>query len=102
MLLPIVFLASQALDRADALNETLTKCLFAAARAAGEEGQSADRFRARLRQSCLTEEASARAAAVSILMRRGLSRTEAEGNIDQALRQGRDAVLQAYSYREPR
>lgn len=97
----LMLLASQPLDRADQLNEALTKCLFATARAAHSRHQSPDQFRVTLANSCLAEEAAARAAVVSILVDRGQPRALAEKSIDDTLRNGREAVIRAYSFQPP-
>jgi hypothetical protein len=98
MLMPLLLFGAQLVARADELNAALTKCLFATAREAHAQGEAADRFRATLGSACLAEEASMRAAAVSILVRRGVARAAAEAKIDETLRNGRAAVIQAYSY----
>lgn len=101
MLLSLLLLVSDPIDRADRANEDLTKCLFATARAAHSQQQSLDQFRATLATSCLAEEQSARAAAVSILMDRGESQASAESKINETLRYGRSAVIRAYSFQPP-
>lgn len=101
MLMAFFLYASQALDRADALNAALANCLFSSSRAARSQGVSPDQFRAMLQGSCLAEEALARDAAVSILIRRGSNRVTAEEKINDTLRNGRAAVIRAYSVAPP-
>ena len=102
MLFQMLLLVSQPLDRADRLNERLTKCLFATARNAHSENQSPDQFRRTLASSCMAEEQSVRDAAVTLLIARGQSRESAESTIDETLSNGRAAVVRAYSFDAPR
>lgn len=98
MLTALLFLAVQPLDRADAANEAWTKCLFATSRAAHSEGQSLAEFRSTLSRSCLGEENAAKAALIPILVGRGQDRAAAEASVARTLLQGREAVVEAYSY----
>lgn len=101
MIVILLLVASHSTDEADSLNAALTNCLFATARTAHLQFQSVDQFQVTLERSCRGEEASARSAIVSILRGRGVARSAAERQIDETLRNGRAAVIRAYSYGSP-
>ncbi|MEO6153447.1 MAG: hypothetical protein ABIT09_09885 [Croceibacterium sp.] len=101
LLVSALLFVSAPVEQADRANGALTGCLFATARAAHTRAETAAQFHGTLDRSCLSEEATARRAAVQILVKRGATRAEAEQTIDDTLRTGREAVIRAYSIGRP-
>lgn len=94
----LMLAAVQSEATADRLNFEYTSCLFAASRAAHRDGQSLGEFRSTLARSCLKEEAALRVEGVVALVGRGESQGAARKTIEQAIADGRAAVVEAYSW----